>query len=59
MVNPFEALELSVLIERLAEYTYKFTQLVVNSGFQPEVEKYKHLVEDLIAEIQRRKTRVA
>jgi len=55
MKNLFEALEKSVLVDKLADYTLKYTRLITEIGFQPDVDNCKMMIEELQAEIEKRK----
>jgi len=57
MTNIFEVMEQSVLFDKLADYTLKYTQLLTEGGFQQDVDNCKLMIEELQVEIEKRKSK--
>ena len=59
MTNGLSALDKIILVDKLAEYTAQYTELLSKIGFQKELEHFRELIEEIQDEIERRKSKVS
>ena len=57
MPENFDAMELPALMDRLAEYTAKYTHSLTNGGLLEDIDKWEHIIRDLQTEIKKKKGR--